>query len=218
LQKIAKIQHIAPQHPAASLITAAAGIIRSGGIVCLPTRSLYGLGADALNGQAVERVFRIKQRPAGMPLLVLLDRSERLNGLAADIPPPALALIENFWPGRVTLVFRARRSLPQRLTGGSGKIGVRVAGHPVAAALAAAVGGPITGTSANLSGRGGCDRIEGLDAAVAAAVDLVLDAGPLEGGTGSTVVDVTTDPVTILRVGSVPAAAIHQCLGSGLKY
>jgi L-threonylcarbamoyladenylate synthase len=119
--------------------------------------------------------------------------------------------MEAFWPGRVTLVFDARDTLPDSLTAQSGKIGVRLPGHPVAAAMVRQVKGPLTGTSANLSGRPGCYRLPDLDPQIAGQVDLVLDAGTLQGGVGSTVVDVTGEPPRILREGQVTAG---QILGS----
>ena len=107
--------------------------------------------------------------------------------------------MDAFSPGRVTLVFDASESLSNRLTVRTGKIGVRLAGHPVAAALLKQVGSPVTGTSANLSGRPGCRQVQYLDAPIAKQVDLILDAGMLKGGAGSTIVDVTIDPPRILR-------------------
>ena len=111
--------------------------------------------------------------------------------------------MKRFWPGRVTLVFEASGKVPDYLMAGTGKIGIRLAGHPAAAALVAAVQGPVTGTSANLSGQPGCHRIEDLPPAVVEQLDLILDAGPLQGGHGSTVVDVSGNTPTVLREGAV---------------
>lgn len=198
-----------PRAPEADRIAAAAEIIRSGGLVCFPTRCLYGLGADALDERSVERVFDVKQRPADMPILVLVSRPGQLAALVEEVPAAARALMDRFWPGRLTLVFRASKRLPARLTAGTGKIGVRLAGHPVARALAEAAGGPITGTSANLSGRGGCRRIDELDPLIARAVDLILDAGELEGGAGSTVMDVSGEVPAMIREGAVSRQEIR---------
>ncbi len=189
-------------------IALAAEIIRAGGVVCYPTRCLYGLGADARNAAAVEKVFSLKRRPATMALLVLIHRPEELEGLAARIPKLARALMERFWPGRLTLVLEAAAGLPEPLTAGTGKIGIRLAGHPVAAALVSAFGGPLTGTSANLSGSPGCARIPDLDPRIRRGVDFILDAGVLKGGVGSTVVDVTGEKPVVIREGEVPKAEI----------
>jgi L-threonylcarbamoyladenylate synthase len=112
-------------------------------------------------------------------------------------------LIERYWPGKVTLVFEAAKTVPDSLTGGSGKIGIRLVGHSVARKLVMAVGRPITGTSANISGRPACCTVNALDTEIIQKVDLVLDCGPLAGGRSSTVIDVTTDPPKVLRKGVV---------------
>jgi L-threonylcarbamoyladenylate synthase len=203
-----------PRAPEPEAIGRAEAVIRAGGVVCFPTRCLYGLGADALKAEAVERVFEIKQRPADMPLLVLISRSAQLAELAERVPPIAQLLMERFWPGRLTLVLDARQHIPARLTAGTGKIGIRLAAHPVARALAEAVAGPITGTSANLSGGSGCRQIAELDPRIARQVDLILDGGPLKGGVGSTVVDVTGEAPVVIREGEVSKPEILAALKS----
>ena len=203
-----RVLKVDPRKPDPGAIGRAAELIRAGGVVCYPTRCLYGLGADARNAAAVEKVFALKQRPATMALLVLIHRPEEMAGLAARIPRLARALMDRFWPGRLTIVLEAAEGLPAPLTAGTGKIGIRLAGHPVASALVSAFGGPITGTSANLSGSPGCVEIPGLDPGIRNGVDLVLDAGRLKGGVGSTVVDVTGEKPVVIREGEVPKAEI----------
>ena len=176
----------------------------------MPTRCLYGLVADAMNPAAVERVIKIKQRPQDNPILVLIDSKNQLKMLVKKIPPAADAIMKAFWPGRVTLVFDARDTLPVLLTARTGKIGVRLPGHPVAAAMLRQINGPVTGTSANLSGHPACSRLADLDPRIAGRVDLILDVGPLKGGVGSTVVDVTEHPPKILREGEVTASQIRR--------
>jgi L-threonylcarbamoyladenylate synthase len=202
------VLRIDPATPAPEGISKAAGVLSAGGILVFPTRSLYGLGVDAFNETAVEKLFHIKKRPAGKPILILIHDTEQLRFLVKDIPAAVKPLMHRFWPGRLTLVFHAGKEVPKNLTAGTGKIGIRQAGHPVAARLAAAFGRPITGTSANRSGRPGIFRCHDLDPGIQEAVDLVIDAGPLEGGAGSTVIDVTTDPPRILREGAVSAREI----------
>jgi L-threonylcarbamoyladenylate synthase len=183
-------------------------MLRRGAVVVFPTRSLYGLGADAFNARAVERVFDLKGRNPAKPLLVLVDSLEMIERVARPLNALARHLMASFWPGQVTLVVPARDELPVGLTGGSGTIGVRQVAHPVAVALVAALGSPLTGTSANLSGAGGCAVVDRIAPVIRDAADLVLDAGPLAGGAGSTVVDVTGDAPVILREGVVAAAEI----------
>jgi len=199
------IRKINSQRPEPEIIAEAAAVIKRGGVIAFPTRCLYGLGADAFNPDAVERMIQIKQRPGHKPILVLIDTRSRLESLVTHIPPAADAIMEAFWPGRVTLVFKARKMLAVELTADSGNIGVRLPGHPTASALVKHVRSPITGTSANLSGRTGCHRAQDLEPQVAGQLDLILDAGTLKGGVGSTVVDVTVDPPRIIREGQVAA-------------
>ncbi len=209
---MSKIIEVNPFNPQPDLISKAARVINNGGIVSFPTRYLYGLGANALNADAVDRVFEIKQRPYNKPLSVLINHQDALSLLARNVPQAAVSIMEGFWPGDITIVFEAHAALPPNLTAGTGKIGVRLPQHPVAVALTNAVQVPITATSANLTGRGGCSRVSDLDLLVADKLDLILDAGPLEGGTGTTVIDVTIDVPKILREGAVPAKDIFEIL------
>ncbi|MEJ2164648.1 MAG: L-threonylcarbamoyladenylate synthase [Desulfobacterales bacterium] len=206
------VVQVDPEHPADAAVMQAVALVRAGGVIAFPTRCLYGLGADAFNAEAVARIFRIKQRPLHNPILILIDRPERLDRLVSEVSPAAARIMDRFWPGRITLVFRAGDNVPSYLTAGSGKIGIRLPGHPVAAALVNALQTPLTGTSANLSGRPGCRRIEDLEFQIAGKLDLILDAGPLQGGRGSTIVDVTVDPPKILREGEVSGAEITTLL------
>ena len=198
-----KVRKINCANPETGIIAEAARIIRNGGVVVFPTRSLYGLGADAFNAKAVNRIFHIKQRPANKPILVLIKDKDELDRLAALVPPAATAIMERFWPGRVSIVFQAKEGLSANLTAGTNKIGIRLPGHNIAYKLVKAADGPITGTSANLSGSAGCFQINDLDEKIVDSVDLILDAGPLKGGIGSTVVDVTGETPLILRQGEL---------------
>ncbi|MFC1857620.1 L-threonylcarbamoyladenylate synthase [Thermodesulfobacteriota bacterium] len=209
-----KLRQIDPDRPQPELIRETARIIHKGGVVAFPTRCLYGLGANALSAQAVDKIFKIKQRPYDKPLLILINRRQDLTDWVKDIPPLAEHLMNSFWPGRLTIVFEAKITLPAELTAGTGKIGIRLPGHKVAAALVDAVGGPITGTSANLSGEAGYTRCTELHSSIADKLDLILDAGPLKGGRGSTVIDTTTDTPLILREGEVTAKEINRVLAS----
>jgi L-threonylcarbamoyladenylate synthase len=197
-----------PERPAAAAIMKAVAAVRTGGIIAFPTRCLYGLGADAFNTEAVERIFRIKQRSFHNPILILIAQADLLQRLVCEVSPAAARIMEHFWPGRITLVFGAGESVPTYLTAGTGKIGIRLPDHPVAAALVKALQTPLTGTSANLSGRPGCRRIEDLEFQIASNLDLILDAGPLKGGRGSTVIDVTAEKPKILREGEISGAEI----------
>lgn len=177
-----------------------------------PTQCLYGLAADARNPDAVAEIFRIKGRSSHKPLLVLIKNQQVLKAIVKDIPPQALKLMLQFWPGKLTIIFFAQNNLPGVLTGKTGKIGVRLPGHCVASMLTQLMENPITGTSANLSGMPGCFNIRDLESQILHEVDLVLDAGPLSGGIGSTVIDVTEKQPLILREGVISTDQIFSCL------
>jgi L-threonylcarbamoyladenylate synthase len=222
LKTTSKIIPVDPADPSSEAIAQAARVILSGGVVVFPTTGLYGLGADAASPGSVEKLFRIKGRPSAKPILVLVASTGMLSQVAEPPGESTRNLMARFWPGRVTFLIEAHSGLPTGLTAGSGKIGVRLAAHQVARALVQAVGRPITGTSANLSGAGGCAAIADLDPALIDAVDLILDSGRLAGGAGSTVVDLTGKAAVILREGAVPAADILQAFeqqgrGSGFE-
>ncbi|MBW2108910.1 MAG: threonylcarbamoyl-AMP synthase [Deltaproteobacteria bacterium] len=207
-----KVLQVDPHFPDADTIERAASCIRDGGLVVFPTHAFYGLAAKALDPHAVEAVFRAKQRDPAKPVLILISTLSEMTELARSVPDKAVTLIRAFWPGGVTLVFDGVAGLPVGVTGPSGKIGIRIPGHPVAAALVRAVGQPVTGTSANLSGHDPAARTEALEAAMLEHVDVVLNAGTLAGGKGSTVVDVTEGGVKILRPGRISLAMILTAL------
>ena len=207
-----RIRRIDGRQPRRDAILEAAGIICSGGVVVFPTTSLYGLAADASNPVAIEKVFAIKQRPLKKPILILVPDIRDITDLVREIPLSAERIMTALWPGNLTLIFKAGSGLSPILTAGTGKIGIRLPVYPVARCLVRAAGRPITATSANISGQSGCSQIADLDPAVAAAVDLILDAGPLKGGAGSTILDVSQVPPVMLRKGSISQSRIFSVL------
>lgn len=198
--------------PEEEQVEKAARIIRTGGLVIFPTSTLYGMGVDAFNEKALERVFQIKGRGKKKPLLILVENIQAIDALVEDIPPAARILMQAFWPGRLTLIFRAKSHLPEILTAGTGKIGIRVPRNPIAHALVQKSGTPITGTSANLSENPAASSIEMLAENIFREADLILDSGPLPGGIGSTVLDVTVTPPRLIREGSLSSAEIFEAL------
>jgi L-threonylcarbamoyladenylate synthase len=210
--KETKIIMVNSNHPDPECMRLAARKIREGGVVVFPTQCLYGLGADARNAEAVARIFAIKRRSSSNPLLILIQDRKELTCLTDVVPSAAQTLMDVFWPGNITLLFEAKATLPPGLTAGTGKIGVRLPGHPVARQLVLETGGPITGTSANRSGSPGCACISELGEDIVRKADLILDAGPLKGGIGSTIVDVTVNPPLVVREGIIPARKIYESL------
>jgi L-threonylcarbamoyladenylate synthase len=210
-QKIAAINSVKPE---SVLIAKAGQIIRNNGIVIFPAQCLYGIATNALDENAVRKVFHLKQRPLNNPLLILIPDITLLPDLVKSIPEPAQKLMDAFWPGNLTIIFNARNHLSQLLTAGTKKIGIRIPSHPVARALVEHVGFPITGTSANLSGQESCTRINRLAPTILDHTDLVLDAGKLKGGAGSSIVDVTVLKPNIIREGMVSIRRINKILAS----
>jgi L-threonylcarbamoyladenylate synthase len=196
---VLRLDALAPEPGA---IEEAARLIRGGQLVAFPTESFYGLGADALDGASVARVFRAKGRPGSKPVLVLVDSIAMAEDLAARIPPRVRELMARHWPGPLTIVLEAA-AVPPALTGGTGTVGMRLPAHPGARALVNAVGRPVTAPSANPSGAPPPTTATEVLGYFAAAVDLVLDGGPTAGGPASTVADCTTWPPRILRSGPV---------------
>ena len=212
LNSSSKILSIDPVYLEADIIDRAAEVIEKGGVVVFPTTCLYGLAADATNEDAVRKIFNIKKRPAVNPILVLVENQEMIHNIVLSIPPQAEHIMKTFWPGNITLVFEAKSNMPSITTAGTGKIGIRIPGHEVAMALVKNLACPVTGTSANISTTAACSRISDIDTDIIDRVDLVLDAGTLKGGMGSTVVDVTKTPPEILREGSITAADVLNCV------
>ncbi|MBT8372849.1 MAG: Sua5/YciO/YrdC/YwlC family protein, partial [Deltaproteobacteria bacterium] len=125
------IEKVNAKHPAPAIISKAAAKMTAGGVIVFPTCCLYGLGADAFNAGAVDRIFEIKQRPAQKPILILIDHRKQLKRLVRHESQTASRIMDHFWPGKVTLVFEALSVVPEYLTAGTGKIGIRQPGHPV---------------------------------------------------------------------------------------
>lgn len=193
-------------------IVRAADRIRSGGVVVYPTETVYGLGADPFNPVAFERIFSLKGREAEKGLILLIRGRPDLDALVANIPRTAEVLMDAFWPGPLTLVFPASPSLPEHLPGSSPTIALRMSDAPVASALLRHVGGPITSTSANLSGQPPARSAgEALDT-LGGDVDLILDGGTAPDSRPSTLVDVSVPHPRVLRPGRIAETDINRVL------
>lgn len=188
-------------------------ILKGGGVIAYPTETFYGLGADAFNPAAVEKIFEIKGRAQRNPIPLIIGRLDLLAGLVLEIPGIATKLIEKFWPGPLTLVFRAAPTINPALTGGSGKIGIRLSSHQLARKLSEGISGPLTATSANLSGAGESTSASEVLLGLNDRISAVADGGATPGGKGSTVIDITVDPPVFFRHGAISAKAIKDTLG-----
>jgi L-threonylcarbamoyladenylate synthase len=199
-----RVVAVDPGAPAPTALAGAAAVLRRGELVAFPTETFYGLGAAALDASAVGRLLAVKGRSDDKPVLVLVDSLAMVEVVALEIPASARALMAEHWPGPLTLVLRARASVPREITAGSGTVGVRLAAHPVACALVAALGQPVTAPSANPAGLPPPATADAVLAYFRGRIALVVDAGATAGGAPSTVLDVTVDPPRLIRAGAVP--------------
>ncbi len=206
------IEDINPITPQPEIVNKAVEIIKNDGVIVYPTWCFYGIGCSAFNEKAIAKVFDIKRRPSNKPLLVLVSDSFNLKDLVTDVPDAAKIIMDKFWPGRITIVFNAKKNIPEALTSGTGKIGVRVPENKVAKAIVDKLQIPVTGTSANISDEPGCFDIKDMKQSIIDESNLVLDSGPLKGGKGSTIIDVTSVPPVIIREGEISSKIIFEAI------
>jgi L-threonylcarbamoyladenylate synthase len=199
----AKIYQLNPQKPDREIIEMVCDSLAKGAIVSYPTETFYGLGASIHSDEAIERIFTIKGREEGKPLPLIIPDRDILKELSLEIPGIALSLIEKFWPGGLTLIFWASPGVSPRITGGTGKIGVRISSHPIAQKIVSILKVPITATSANLSGEKNCSTAQEVSDLLGDKIDIILDGGKTEGILSSTVLDLTQTPPKILREGVI---------------
>ncbi len=197
-----------------SQITAAAALLRAGGVVAFPTETVYGLGADISSPSAVQRLFEIKKRPVDHPLIVHFAGSSHLQCWAQEVPEQAWQLAECFWPGPLTLVLRRSRHVPESVTGGQDTVGLRVPDHPVALALLNALGPEkaLAAPSANRFGRISPTTAAHVREELGESVDMILDGGPCRVGLESTIVGFDGQMAVILRSGGIPLPALAEVL------
>jgi L-threonylcarbamoyladenylate synthase len=209
---VARVLCLDARAPDARIIAEAVEVLRRGGLVAMPTETVYGLAARALDEHAVARVYAAKGRPARHPLIAHVESEMQARGLAASWPARASRLAEAFWPGPLTVIVERAPHIPAGVSGGGPSIALRAPSHPVALALLRALGEPVAAPSAN--------RFQGLSPTTAGhvvkqlgdAVDLVLDAGPCEAGIESTVVDLRPSRSRVLRPGALDLAALRRVL------
>jgi len=198
-------------------IARAVDVLRRGGLVAFPTETVYGLGADAANADAVHRLFAVKGRPADHPVIVHLADAAQLDEWSASVPPTARALADAFWPGPLTVIVPRSARVPDAVTGGLDTVGVRVPGQPLAHALLAKFGGGIAAPSANRFGRVSPTTADDVRSDLGADVDVVLDGGPCRVGVESTIVDCTRAEPVIARLGGVTQDEISRVLGRAIE-
>jgi L-threonylcarbamoyladenylate synthase len=202
-----------PQQPEIEKIRVAANFIKKGGLVAFPTETVYGLGADALNGKAVLALFKAKKRPLDNPPIVHVYDAKDVYRLAKEIPPEAENLMRTFWPGPLTLIFKRSMIVPDVTVAGLDTIAVRMPRHNVALALIKESNCPISAPSANLAGKPSPTAAKHVLEDLDGRIDAVLDAGPTAIGVESTVLDLTVDPPQVLRPGGTPYEVLKKTLG-----
>ncbi len=188
----------------------AVSILSNGGVIAYPTDTVYGLGADAFNEAAVNRIYEIKQRPSKQPLSLLIADMNGLSELTDDISKMTRILTSQFWPGGLTLVVRKSQHIPLWIVSNGETVAVRIPDHPVTLELIRSLGKPLIGTSANLSGTPSVTSADKVKSQLGSAVDFILDAGICPGGIESTVVDVTGNVPVVLREGAVSSQNIRE--------
>jgi L-threonylcarbamoyladenylate synthase len=209
----ARVLAVDAVRPEPAAIRVAADMLAAGQLVAFPTETVYGLGADAFNAAAVDRVFTAKGRPADNPTIVHVASPAALDGLVTVIPPAARTLIARLWPGPLTLVLPAAPSVPAVTRGGLATVAVRMPSHPVALALITAAARPVAAPSANRSGRPSPTTARHVLDDLGGAVSVILDAGPSPLGVESTVLDLSGERPVLLRPGGVPLEALESLLG-----
>lgn len=202
----------APEASTRATIERAADLLRAGGVVAIPTETVYGLAANALDAVAVARVFEIKHRPSFDPLIVHLSNEAMLPVVAVAIPAAAYRLMERFWPGPLTIILRKAPGVPGIVTAGAATVAVRAPAHPVARAVIDRAGVPLAAPSANPFGRLSPTRAEHVWRGLGDAVDLIVDGGPCEYGIESTIIALEPEPA-LLRAGAIAPDAIEAVIG-----
>jgi L-threonylcarbamoyladenylate synthase len=208
-----EIVSIDPLTPDSEVLARAAAILQRGGLVAFPTETVYGLGAHALDADAVARIFTAKGRPSNNPLIVHVPDVEQAKALVTDWPETASRLAEQFWPGPLTLILPKSAVVPEIVTAGGPTVALRVPAHPVAQALLRTAQIPIAAPSANRSMRLSPTRAEHVIRDLSGRIAMILDGGPTPGGLESTVLDLTTTPPRLLRPGPIAPAEVEACIG-----
>ena len=197
----------------AQSIEQAADILRRGGLLAIPTETVYGLGANGLDETAVLHIFEAKGRPQDNPLILHIPDAGWLERYCEDVPDAAYKLAERFWPGPLTMILKKKPCVPLRTTGGLETVGMRCPDHPVTRAIIERAGVPVAAPSANTSGRPSCTTAEHVREDMWGKIDGIVDGGPCQVGVESTIIDLTVTPPQLLRPGGLPLESLRDALG-----
>lgn len=201
------------QHRAEEVLKTAGDILKSGGLVAFPTETVYGLGADGLNEEAAKKIYAAKGRPSDNPLIIHIANMEALEKIVKDVPEVAKVVAEKYWPGPLTMIFKKADCVPYGTTGGLETVAVRMPEHDVARAVICAGGGYIAAPSANTSGRPSPTIAGHVAEDLSGKIEMIVDAGPVDIGVESSILDVTVDPPMILRPGAITKEMLEELIG-----
>ena len=201
------------QESSAEVIQTAAKILQEGGLVAFPTETVYGLGGNGLDSAACEKIYLAKGRPSDNPLILHISEIEELDRIAAEVSPKAKQLMDAFWPGPLTMIFKKKDIVPAKATGGLDTVAVRFPNHPVARAIIRAAGLPIAAPSANSSGKPSPTRASHVEYDLNGKIEMIVDGGAAEWGLESTIVDVSGEIPMILRPGAVTKEMMEEVIG-----
>ena len=207
-----QILKVKPSNPESweSMIAETQKVLKGGGVIAFPTDTFYGLGANPYNTKAVDKIYSIKGRDPEKPLLLLIDSILKLDDLAEEISEASAKLIESFWPGPLTMLFKPKHTIPKNIT--TGLIGIRQPGNSITRKILAGLNYPLTAPSANISGEDPTTTAEQVKDRLGNKVNLILDAGICRGGEPSTLVDTTQTPVHLVRAGAINFKSIQESL------
>jgi L-threonylcarbamoyladenylate synthase len=205
-----EILKISDQNSEELILTKAAKILLGGGIIAYPTETFYGLGADATNEKAIQKIFTVKGRDFKNPISLIIGQTDDIYALVQNVSEAAKKLMAAFWPGALTIVFSAANTVSPLLTAGSGKIGLRLSSHKGALGIVQKLKRPFTATSANLSGAPECISASDVALQLGDKIDAIIDLGNTPGTKGSTIIDVTSTPPVILREGAISRKIIEK--------
>lgn len=208
-----KIIHLDPLHPDSAAAARAGEVLRYGGVVAFPTETVYGLGANAYDSDAVRRVFEAKGRPSDNPLIVHVANFEAVKPLVKEIPKSAKLVMQHFWPGPISIILKKSERIGDAISAGLDTVAIRMPSHPVAAAVIRASGVPVAAPSANLSGKPSPTCAQHVAADLMGRIDMIVDGGACEVGVESTVLDLSGDSAAILRPGGVTAQMLEPVIG-----
>ena len=202
-----EVYRVDPMNPEPGPVREAAEAVLRGGVVAFPTDTVYGLSCSLMDPAAVEFVYRLKKRPSHLSVIALLPEADAVHPLVETLPEIGETLMKRFWPGPLSIIFQASTLVPMRLRGERGTIALRVPRHPLCQALLEAVGGPLVSSSANLSGQPPCADADELRRVFGNQLDVVLDGGPSAASVPSTVVDVSSGRLELVREGAADVSA-----------